>query len=369
MDNGFADVSIKLAASTRLSAKSIEIKDYDTRDVVYDTDLCDNVKRDEGYQRPKTLAIFLRNETTIDNATAHAHLDKRAVTKSTIAKCHLQWTSAKYDSCSAFQKKTRKYFYDDRDQKSCTDFRVSSYSKSQRSGKGQYATEHVYELNFIKEFLEFLRNGEYHDTVKEDRTKYAGFSCSDLTDTFFFSTTGSQVIDQIMAELGNRDKTDRLAILFKDINGMEFRALAREARSSIVASSTWTKSTWREKYAHLKKVGGVGSYMMTGEIEKMFVSASNGVYDVLGKTDKKWNLQARYSLWMDHLIKSYNEGMKSFLQKSAKELYDVSNSGASTGYSTSEVTALNRMAQSGTPINFNMWWKRKLSPVLKEGRY
>lgn len=166
-----------------------------------------------------------------------------------------------------------------------------------------------------------------------------------------------------MAELGNRDKTDRLAILFKDINGMKYRALARNERSSIISPDTWKKSTWREKYSHLKRQGGVASYMKTTEISKMFVDASNGVYDVLGTADwKKWSLQARYALWMDHLIKAYNENMKKFLMERSKELYDAHQAGAATGYSTSEVNNLERMAKNGNP-NFNMWWSRKFSSI------
>jgi hypothetical protein len=114
--------------------------EYDTGDVVLDTDICDMKNRDISLERPRQLAIFLRNETTIDNATLHAHLEKRATTVSKIAKCQLQWTSAKYDSCSVFQKKTKNYFYDNVDLASCVDFRVKPYSTSQRPKKGQYAS-------------------------------------------------------------------------------------------------------------------------------------------------------------------------------------------------------------------------------------
>jgi hypothetical protein len=231
----------------------------------------------------------------------------------------------------------------------------------------------VYELNFIKTFLIFLKEGVYHDGSFEGvyslprestvlthpaATNDKALTCSDLTDTFFFGTP--QVIDLIMSELGNRDKTDRLAILFKDTNGMKFRALAMDSRSSIVSDTTWKKSTWKQKYTHLKRLGGVGSYMKTPEIEKMFVDASNGVYDVLDKADKKWNLQSRYQLWMEKLIESYNNEMKGFLQKRSLELYNEHNSGQSTGFTSSEVRTLERMSRSGTPTNFDMWWKRKL---------
>lgn len=126
--------------------------DYDTGDIVWDTDLCDSKKRDVS-PPSKSLAIFLRNETTIDNATLHAHLDKRAVSVSKIEKCRLQWSSAKYDSCSAFQKKTGKYYYDDYNQKSCVDFSVWPWPQSQRTGKGQYASKDI--TPFIKSCLEF----------------------------------------------------------------------------------------------------------------------------------------------------------------------------------------------------------------------
>lgn len=132
--------------------------------------------------------------------------------------------------------------------------------------------------------------------MKEDTAKYDGFSCSDLTDILFLTNSGKLNIDLVMAELGNRDKTDRLAILFKDINGMKYRALARDEKSSIVAQDTWKKSTWREKYSHLKRVGGVASYMLASNISKMFVATSNSVYDVMGTAygGKKWNLQVCY---------------------------------------------------------------------------
>jgi hypothetical protein len=84
--------------------------EYDTGDLVADTDLCDMTKRDVSSERPQQLAIFLRNGTTIDNAILHAHLNKRSPTSLKIPKCQLQWTSAKYDSCSVFQKKTRKNY-------------------------------------------------------------------------------------------------------------------------------------------------------------------------------------------------------------------------------------------------------------------
>ena len=201
----------------------------------------------------------------------------------------------------------------------------------------------------------------YHDDVKEDSKKYQGLGCSQLKDTFWATSNGVVVIDKIMAQLGSRDNEDLLAILFKDVNGMKFRALARDDRSSIVAISTWQKSSWREKYSHLKRVGGVASYMKTSEIEKMFVTASNGVYDVMSASDAfKFNLAPRYALWMDHLIKAYNEGMKSFVQSKAKELFDAHSSGSSTGYTQQEVNNLERMAKNGNP-NFDMWWSRKSS--------
>jgi hypothetical protein len=220
--------------------------------------------------------------------------------------------------------------------------------------------EHVYEINFIKDFLEFLRNQEYHDAVKEDSTKYQGLGCSQLSDTFWATSNGVVVVDRIMAQLGSRENEDRLAILCKDMNGMKFRAMARDGRSSIIGSDTWKRSTWRDKYGHLKRVGGVASYMKTAEIETMFVKASNAVYDVIGAVDKfKWNLAPRYALWMDHLIKAYNESMKSFLQSKAKELFDAHSSGSVTGYSAQEVKNLESMAKNGNPGNFDMWWSRE----------
>lgn len=217
----------------------------------------------------------------------------------------------------------------------------------------------MYELNFIKEFLEFLRNRVYHDEVTE-ASIYKGFRCSDLSDIFFAGTTGNRNIDFVMNELGNRDKVDRLAVLFKDINGMKFRALARDGKASIVAQSTWDKSTWREKYSLLKRAGGVAHYMLTPEISKMFVDTSNGVFDAMDKADGTagWELSARYALWIDHLIKAYNEGLKDFIKKRSQELYDAHQAGSATGFTTSEVNMLQRMAQNGNP-NFNMWWSRK----------
>jgi hypothetical protein len=99
-------------------------------------------KRDVRPERPRHLAILLRDETTIDNATLHAHLEKIATIPSKNAKCQMLWTGAKYDPCSAFRKKTRKSFYDDVDQQSCVDFRVKPHKTSQRGAKkAQYASK------------------------------------------------------------------------------------------------------------------------------------------------------------------------------------------------------------------------------------
>jgi hypothetical protein len=206
----------------------------------------------------------------------------------------------------------------------------------------------------------------YHDDVKEDSTKYQGLGCSQLKDIFWATSNGVMVIDKIMAQLGSRDNEDLLAILFKDVNGMKFRALARDDRSSIVAISTWQKSTWREKYSHLKRVGGMATYTKTPEIEKMYVTASNEVYDVMGASDAfKLNLAPRYALWMDHLIKAYNEGMKSFIQAKGKKFSDAYTSKVvTTGYTQQEADNLARMAKTGNP-NFDMWWSCKFSiPLL-----
>jgi hypothetical protein len=206
----------------------------------------------------------------------------------------------------------------------------------------------------------------YHNDVKEDSTKYQGLGCSQLKDIFWATSNGVMVIDKIMAQLGSRGNEDLLLILFKDVNGMKFRALARDDRSSIVAISTWQKSTWREKYSHLKRVGGMASYMKTPEIEKMYVTASNEVYDVMGASDAfKFNLVLRHALWMDHLIKAYNEGMKSFVQAKGKELSDSYTSKVvTTGHTQQEADNLARMAKTGNP-NLDMWWSRRLSiPLL-----
>ena len=187
-----------------------------------------------------------------------------------------------------------------------------------------------------------------------------------MVDTFFLANNGKNNVDLIMAELGNRDKADRLAVLFKDINGMNNRALARNEKSSMISNLAWTGSTFREKYSHLKRAGAVASYMLDTDISKMFVETSNGVYDVLGKIDagNKWNLQPRYVLWIDHLISAYNDGMKFFIKTRSQDLLDdhLINP-TKTGFTASECYNLQRMARTGNP-NFNMWWARKFRNLL-----
>ncbi|KAG8160926.1 hypothetical protein KVR01_009190 [Diaporthe batatas] len=152
--------------------------------------------------------------------------------------------------------------------------------------QGDYATDHVYEANFITAFLEFLINGplpagytaatrQWVSEVLVGVPTTANAVQIDNADSLFF--------DMTRALGGNGGGKSRLALLYGDINSkkrafMQLNDVDQEDRSSNLASRRLHRNTY-----------GVFSYMKQDIIWQKFVDSSQLIENSLTEFDNTYN--------------------------------------------------------------------------------
>jgi hypothetical protein len=192
----------------------------------------------------------------------------------------------------------------------CLDHAVTTTANPSNSAgphKATFSMEHIYEGNWILNFLRHLQQTEDLD-------------CSDMETLFFTATTtnnaGKMWVQALMESLDSRTNQDMLVFLRQNINGAKFRIF--NDGDSIIAAEGFDAASSVDKLAKIAIVGRALDYLAHPSIGKKLLATAQSVEDtlnalaaqnpegLLGPLAEKGVLEKKHREWLHGFMSTRN---------------------------------------------------------------
>jgi hypothetical protein len=266
----------------------------------------------------------------------HSNLTERATRKLKYTCAHITEIvyMAEYPKYSNWLEPTSSinidHFYLAEDTADCLNYKISSTSSPPNPvGTPAFAMEHIYEGNWITQFLGHLE-------------KSSALPCSDIQSVFFDKNLGPSAgtpwITSLMAALGSTQNQHLLVFLRQNINGAKYRIFDAEHNNNIIGDDKWKNADKHEKLELMAVVGRAMDYMHQSEIGRRVKESAESVEKVLediasaaraqGNDDLKaalgnWaaqgKLKSEHRQWLSSFMESRNAFAQTKMMDWAKE--------------------------------------------------
>lgn len=217
--------------------------------------------------------------------------------------------------------------------KDCLNHKISkTTSPPNPTGTPYFAMEHIYEGNWIVNFL--------RDLVDSEKV-----GCQEMKDIFFqegISTNNARAdswIKAIMASLGSTVNQNLLVFLRQNINGAKYRIFL-EGNDIIDEQRSWRPAAPTAKLEKLAVVGRAMDYLHQDDVGKKLkataekveatlealVAAAKNNEDLkkaLGKYAEPGKLAKKHRAWLSTFMSERNEVARTSMMRWASEAYDT----------------------------------------------
>jgi hypothetical protein len=165
------------------------------------------------------------------------------------------------------------HFYLASDTADCLNYQISSTSSPPNPvGTPLFAMEHIYEGNWILQFLRHLESS-------------SGLDCDEIKTVLFDKNLGPTAntawITTLMAALGSTQNQHLLVFLRQNINGVKYRIFDAEHNNNIIGADTWKDASPKAKLEKMAVVGRAMDYLHQDEISRRVKESAESVEQAL----------------------------------------------------------------------------------------
>lgn len=166
-------------------------------------------------------------------------------------------------------------FYQAADSTDCLNHKITTTAAPAAAVKPKFAAEHIYEGNWMVNFLRFLHEKE-------------GFSCPDMKALFFTAdatnNAGTTWAQALMESLGSQVNQNLLVFLRQNINGAKFRIFMDD--NDMIAEEPFQADKASGKMERIATMGRAIDYMAQPQIGSIVLDTAKSVEETLNELAK-----------------------------------------------------------------------------------